>query len=217
MSNEAKTFQLVVGYDFSPQAELALEQSLMQCKLHDSNVLHVLGVLDSSRGLGPFGGDGGVNFDAAQEAQEKIAQRVSSAIEDAGLETVTHFVHTRIGNPAKELIGLSDETGADLIVVGTHGRKGVSRLFMGSVAEQVVRHGTCPVLVVRPSMHPAEEIEESMRPEPPCPQCVAKRKETNGAEWWCDVHSKKHDAPHPVGQRRGHVAGAMDAWTRFNR
>lgn len=49
---------------------------------------------------------------------------------------------------AQRIVSLADEIGADLIVMGTHGRRGFQRLFLGSVAERVLRHATCPVLMV---------------------------------------------------------------------
>jgi nucleotide-binding universal stress UspA family protein len=53
------------------------------------------------------------------------------------------------GDPAAEIVRLAQETQAGLIVVGTHGRTGLDRLLMGSVAEQVVRKAPCPVLTVK--------------------------------------------------------------------
>ena len=53
------------------------------------------------------------------------------------------------GDPATEITRVAEEIGADLIVMGTHGRTGLTRLLMGSVAEQVVRKATCPVLTVK--------------------------------------------------------------------
>lgn len=54
------------------------------------------------------------------------------------------------GDPAKEILATSDEVGADLIIMGTHGKKGVDRFLFGSVAEKVVRNSQIPVLTVRP-------------------------------------------------------------------
>jgi nucleotide-binding universal stress UspA family protein len=59
------------------------------------------------------------------------------------------------GHPVSEILGVADEVGADLIVMGTHGRTGLGRLLLGSVAEQVSRKARCPVLTVRKPM-PAE-------------------------------------------------------------
>ncbi len=53
------------------------------------------------------------------------------------------------GDPAAEILRVADELKCDLIVMGMHGRRGVARLLMGSVAEHVVRKATCPVLVVK--------------------------------------------------------------------
>jgi nucleotide-binding universal stress UspA family protein len=53
------------------------------------------------------------------------------------------------GLPADEILRAARRARADLIVMGTHGRTGVSRVFMGSVAERVVRESRCPVLTVR--------------------------------------------------------------------
>lgn len=52
------------------------------------------------------------------------------------------------GNPATEILNKATEWGADLIVVGTHGRTGLSRIVMGSVANEIVRHSQIPILVV---------------------------------------------------------------------
>jgi nucleotide-binding universal stress UspA family protein len=53
------------------------------------------------------------------------------------------------GDPATQILRVAQETGCDLIALGTHGRTGLDRLLMGSVAEQVVRRASCPVLTVK--------------------------------------------------------------------
>jgi nucleotide-binding universal stress UspA family protein len=54
------------------------------------------------------------------------------------------------GNPAEEIVKYADDHGIDLIVMGTHGRKGLERTFMGSVADHVIKHAAVPVLTVNP-------------------------------------------------------------------
>jgi nucleotide-binding universal stress UspA family protein len=54
-----------------------------------------------------------------------------------------------VGVPVEEILGVASEVSVDLIVMGTHGRTGLARLLMGSVAEQVVRKARCPVLTVK--------------------------------------------------------------------
>ncbi len=53
------------------------------------------------------------------------------------------------GSPGAEIVKTANEWGADLIAIGSHGRSGIGRAFVGSVAEFVMRHAPCPVLVVR--------------------------------------------------------------------
>jgi nucleotide-binding universal stress UspA family protein len=69
------------------------------------------------------------------------------------------------GNPAVALLGAAQERGADLIVLGSHGRQGLHRLFLGSVAEHVVRSARLPVLVVR-TQDAADVSHHSARREP---------------------------------------------------
>jgi nucleotide-binding universal stress UspA family protein len=57
------------------------------------------------------------------------------------------------GTPYEEISRFAEENKIDLIVIGTHGRKGLDRMLFGSTAEQVVRHAPCPVLTVRLPKH----------------------------------------------------------------
>jgi universal stress protein A len=69
------------------------------------------------------------------------------------------FEHRLItGDPATAIARLADEEGVDLIVMGTHGRTGLTRLLMGSVAEAVVRRAPCPVLTYKQTDHAATQI-----------------------------------------------------------
>jgi nucleotide-binding universal stress UspA family protein len=58
-------------------------------------------------------------------------------------------VHARLGRPDAEIVGLAEELGAGLIVLGSRGLGTLRRALMGSVSDSVVRHAHCPVLVVR--------------------------------------------------------------------
>ncbi len=60
------------------------------------------------------------------------------------------YVHRMVtGDPARSIVQVAEEEGVDLIVMGTHGRGGINRLLMGSVAEAVVRRAKCPVLTLK--------------------------------------------------------------------
>ncbi|HLY03559.1 MAG TPA: universal stress protein [Candidatus Cybelea sp.] len=82
-----------------------------------------------------------LNEDARQIESEAMARYANSGV----------TLETRVleGYPSSALIDVAKNTGADLIVMGSHGRTGLKRLWLGSVAESVVREATIPVLIVR--------------------------------------------------------------------
>lgn len=73
---------------------------------------------------------------------------------DAGVATSLHMAH---GDAAHAVLTLADQLGARLVVVGTHGRSGVLRAALGSVAESVVRHAAVPVVTVRQGRAPVAD------------------------------------------------------------
>jgi nucleotide-binding universal stress UspA family protein len=89
-----------------------------------------------------------VNTAEIQQSAEKALTSVPDPGWSAGKKVVRA---TRNGSPYAEICGYADDTGIDLIVIGTHGRSGLSHVLLGSVAEKVVRKANCPVLTVRPN------------------------------------------------------------------
>jgi nucleotide-binding universal stress UspA family protein len=79
------------------------------------------------------------------------SERILKMLEDVKPNDVSvPFTHRlTMGDPAGEIVRIAEDEGAEMIVLGTHGRTGVTRLLMGSVAEAVVRRAPCPVLVYR--------------------------------------------------------------------
>ena len=140
--------QILVAYDFSDTAELALQHALNLAKEDSSREFHFLVVLDRNRGLG-LRSDEDINYEYAEEVQEIATNRISGAIDKMGGGKVEMLVHVRLGDPAKQILGLAHEIGASLIVLGSHGRTGVKRMLLGSVSESVVREALCPFMVAR--------------------------------------------------------------------
>jgi universal stress protein A len=86
--------------------------------------------------------------------EEAAALRLMALLTADDLKTLGAQPEVRVSSDAaRTIVEYAKATHVDLIVVGTHGRGGVSRLMMGSVAEKVVRTAPCPVLVVRPNEH----------------------------------------------------------------
>jgi nucleotide-binding universal stress UspA family protein len=89
---------------------------------------------------------GGANEEWAQKvASEKLEEISRSRLGSK----IRHEVLVRIGHPAETILQLEKELGVDLVVMATHGRTGISHFILGSVAEQVVRESSCPVLTIR--------------------------------------------------------------------
>ncbi len=82
---------------------------------------------------------------------EPSSERIMKMLEDVRpRDASVPFVHKlTMGDPAAEIVRIAEEEKADMVVLGTHGRTGMSRLLMGSVAEAVVRRSPAPVLVYR--------------------------------------------------------------------
>lgn len=82
----------------------------------------------------------------ARQWSGRQLDRLSSAAKKARLKAATEL---RDGDPAEQIVRAARSTRADLIVVGTHGRRGLQKFFLGSVAERVVKMAPCPVVTVR--------------------------------------------------------------------
>jgi nucleotide-binding universal stress UspA family protein len=90
--------------------------------------------------------------DLRRESEREL-DRVKTEVVRHGFERVrTVFL---VGTPWNEIVHYAERHAVDLIVMGTHGRSGIKRVLLGSVAERVVRHASCPVLVVREPAEPA--------------------------------------------------------------
>ncbi|HWP06441.1 MAG TPA: universal stress protein [Polyangiaceae bacterium] len=93
-----------------------------------------------------------------ESAGRLLAQFVGEAAERG---IVVRASRLELGSPAQVITQVAVADGYDLIVIGTHGRTGLTRALMGSVAERVVRHAPCPVLSVRPTAPPATALRAS--------------------------------------------------------
>jgi len=99
-----------------------------------------------------------------QSRATRAMQHLVENLERRGVHSVRGRVEM-MGEPADAIVRYAEEGGFSLIVMGTHGRTGFSRLLMGSVAEKVVRAAPCPVLTVRVPEEGAPETEAAVTPE----------------------------------------------------
>ena len=90
--------------------------------------------------------------DQLEDSAERELPKIAECAECEGLDIEEVIVH---GEAATEIARVAEERNVDLIIISSHGRTGLGRILFGSTAEAVVRHASCPVLVVKP----AKEIE----------------------------------------------------------
>jgi hypothetical protein len=100
----------------------------------------------------------------------------------------------RAGQPARSILQTAVDVDADLIVIGTHHRNRIEAIINGSVVESVLRDAHCPVLVAVPKNYEGASKSESI--EPPCPDCVAARRQSHNQTFWCERHSRGYNQPH---------------------
>jgi nucleotide-binding universal stress UspA family protein len=95
--------------------------------------------------------------DQLEDSAERELPKIAGGEECAGLEIEELIVH---GEAAAEIVRVAKDRNVDLIVVSSHGRTGLGRILFGSTAEAVVRHASCPVLVVKPSQEEQKGLSE---------------------------------------------------------
>ena len=148
--------RILVPMDFSDCSVQALRFGQELCLKFEAD-LHLLHVLESYVTGTPQFGMGLALPQIKEESSEAVVTRMQELTESADWPADRNIVHaTTAGVPFVEIIRYARESEIDLIVIGTHGRTGLRHVFLGSVAENVVRQGPCPVLTIRQTDHQFE-------------------------------------------------------------
>ena len=149
--------KILVPVDYSDGSRVAMEYALFLAERFDAEieVLHVAEI--------PLGEEEHTVVKPDTGEEEFLSELIMQQAVKAGTEFLAPFVRDATipiersllkGRPGKVIVEAATDRGADLIVMGTHGRSGFERLIMGSVTERVLRSAPCPVVVVR---HPDDE------------------------------------------------------------
>ena len=138
---------ILVPVDFSAPSEAALAYALKlaaacTAALHVCHIIPVPHVLDA---LYERGGD---PSESVRRIEQKARHRIDDIRRSAGSSLNPH-IHFSEGDARDGVLEWAEKLGADLIVMGTHGRQGAERFLFGSVAETVIRRAPCPVLTLR--------------------------------------------------------------------
>jgi len=135
---------ILVPTDGSDASQTVIEHAAELAQVHDAT-LHGLFVINTAS-IADIPMDSG--WEGVNQALKTEGERALSAVEDAAgdVPLETEMVD---GSPAKEIVRYAADNDIDVVVMGTHGRSGVDRLLLGSVAERVVRSSSVPVLTIR--------------------------------------------------------------------
>jgi nucleotide-binding universal stress UspA family protein len=133
---------ILFATDFSPPSKVAFEVAAALARDYRARMIAVHVVEPTAMGFSEFAAYVGPEEDKGEAMARLHALKAPSP-------RVTLEYRLLEGDPATVIAETAEETGADLVVMGTHGRTGLTRLVMGSVAEEVLRRAPCPVLTVR--------------------------------------------------------------------
>jgi len=148
---------ILVPSDFSECSDEALRYGLELARRFDAS-LHLLHVVQDPV-TQPWAAEGfsAPLFEVVEQWQRQAEARLRASVPDADRHRVT--VASVVATPYAEILAYAAANDVDLIVMGTHGRSGVSHMLLGSIAERVVRRAPCPVLTVRRPQHGFVETE----------------------------------------------------------
>jgi len=142
--------RILVPMDGSEQSTDALEYVLDEYPGASVTLLHVIDPIEAGYGgqASPVPGYSEEWYEESEAAAEDLFAEARETVEAVGFDGTVDDV-VELGRPARVIVDYAEEEGFDHIVMGSHGRSGVTRVLLGSVAETVVRRSPVPVTVVR--------------------------------------------------------------------
>jgi nucleotide-binding universal stress UspA family protein len=140
--------KILTAIDFSESSDFAFQYALTLATQFQAEliVMHVINEPVDLRGFYvPH-----ISFEQLEKEIEEGAEKMMEKFCQTNMGGFTRYTTSIVtGIPYDEIIRKAEESGASLIVLGTHGRKGIDHLIFGSTAERVVRCAACPVLTIR--------------------------------------------------------------------
>ena len=141
--------RILVPTDFSPYADYAMRYAAALARALGAEVfiLHVVPERDLHA---MYDYPPGFPLEQILADQKRVAeQHFATMAGEEGLGDIRLTPLVFFGKPAEEIVKVAQDFGIDLIVIASHGRTGIPRVLLGSVAERVLRHAPCPVLVIK--------------------------------------------------------------------
>ncbi len=151
--------KILVPVDFSDCSVAALKAAINIARQFEAKILALHVIHDPAEAPG---------FYASQKAGKKVFRNMEDSATQMMEEFASkrlrkydkHECHVRPGIPATQILQIAEEKKVDMIAMGTHGRGGLDRLMLGSVADRVIRSSQCPVLIVRDGQKSAKDKDD---------------------------------------------------------
>jgi len=140
----------LLAIDDSRFSQAAIETVIEQARPHDTDV-RILHVVESppllvAREMGGYDPALETALESQKQNAEALVLKATELLRARGLKVAATL---EVGDPKSKILDVAEEWRADLIVVGSHGRRGFERFLMGSVSDAVARHAKCSVQIVR--------------------------------------------------------------------
>ena len=164
MSDKQRT--IIIGVDYSNHSIHAVDEALRACATAGGVRLTPMLVLPGSPVTGIPDAEA-MTRDLVERSKENLVQLLQGRARELGVALGVVEPQVGFGQPAQRLIEEAKASNAELIVVGTHGREGLSHLLLGSVAEEVMRKAPCSVLIARAR---GENTAAALRERAPVPR-----------------------------------------------
>ncbi|MDF1554105.1 MAG: universal stress protein [Deferrisomatales bacterium] len=142
--------RILIPLDGSELSEQALDTAYPLARVFGSELL-LVGVLDLTAGMYDVYAETLQPLDLKDQLETLLAGTLDRMVAKVKAENLPVQRFLEVGIPHEEIAGVAEREKADLIVMTTHGRRGLTHLLLGSVTEKVLRTAPCPVLVVRPT------------------------------------------------------------------
>lgn len=191
MANETSSspspYVVVAALSFDETGEAALNEAARISETPDSE-LHLVHVVHE----GPHATTKG-----ELRSLEKHLNEATDALRRMLEKRALHrrvICHVRFGDVARSILQLSVDLTADILIVGSHRRKAMTQLLLGSTAREVVAHAHCPVVIALPKDYSGAITSEVITP--PCPECLETRRQTSNETFWCKRHQHAYHKPH---------------------
>ncbi|MDF9748317.1 universal stress protein [Natrinema salsiterrestre] len=136
---------ILVAYDGSEPAQKAVEHAFTTYPDEEIVLLRVIEAADGSTGAGIMAAQEWLR-DREEEVSTELPEEIAAIISDPDRDFRTE---TAVGKPAREVVRFAEDNDIDHVIIGSHGRSGLSRILLGSVAETIVRRSPVPVTVMR--------------------------------------------------------------------